>query len=26
VFQRSLDVRSQLKPLNGQQPAAPSEE
>jgi CDP-diacylglycerol---glycerol-3-phosphate 3-phosphatidyltransferase len=26
VFQRSLDVRSQLKPLNGQQPSAPSEE
>ena len=26
VFQRGLDVRSQLKPLNGQQPAAPSEE
>lgn len=26
VFQRGLDVRSQLKPLNGQQPAAPSAE
>jgi CDP-diacylglycerol--glycerol-3-phosphate 3-phosphatidyltransferase len=26
VFQRGLDVRSQLKPLNGQQHAAPSEE